>query len=220
MIGRDDLQIPSLEPAPEVIDRVEFGMLTRPPEQADAQLFGQTQAAGTTVAAVAVQQEPERAAGSHAVAQATQKGVVIRQPLLLSNQQHAPTGKPGQQWRLVPVSDSPLDGTPPAAPTRLTALLQPGTVTLRGRHQGIGEVVLEVVDTGTGIPGPEIERVFERFYRRSESRKQEGFGLGLAIARRMVDVMGGEIGAESVLGEGSTFWVRLPLAQPSPTPVA
>src|ERR1700749_1238966 len=96
----------------------------------------------------------------------------------------------------------------------------PGTVTLRGRHQGVGEVVLVVIDTGTGIPGPEIERVFERFYRRSESRKQEGFGLGLAIARRMVDVMGGTIGAESVLGEGSTFWVRLPLAQPSPTPMA
>ena len=67
----------------------------------------------------------------------------------------------------------------------------PGTVTVRGRHEGDGEVVLEVIDTGTGIPGPEIERVFERFYRRSESRKQEGFGLGLAIARRMVDVMGG-----------------------------
>lgn len=96
----------------------------------------------------------------------------------------------------------------------------PGTVTVRGRHDGEGEVILEVVDTGTGIPAAEIERVFERFYRRSESRKQEGFGLGLAIARRMVDVMGGQIGAESELGKGSTFWVRLPLAQPSPTPVA
>jgi signal transduction histidine kinase len=96
----------------------------------------------------------------------------------------------------------------------------PGTVTVRGRRNRDGEVILEVIDTGTGIPAAEIERVFERFYRRSESRKQEGFGLGLAIARRMVDVMGGEIGAESVEGMGSTFWVRLPIAKPSPTPVA
>jgi signal transduction histidine kinase/HAMP domain-containing protein len=96
----------------------------------------------------------------------------------------------------------------------------PGAVTVRARRDGEREVVLEVIDTGPGIPEVEIERVFERFYRRDESRKQEGFGLGLAIARRMVGVMGGEIGANSVEGEGSTFWVRLSLAQPSPTPVA
>jgi signal transduction histidine kinase len=96
----------------------------------------------------------------------------------------------------------------------------PGRVTVRGRRDGEKEVMVEVIDTGPGIPEAEIERVFERFYRRDESRVQEGFGLGLAIAQRMVSVMGGEIGADSVEGQGSTFWVRLPVAQPTRTPVA
>ena len=73
--------------------------------------------------------------------------------------------------------------------------------------------MIEVADTGTGIAADEVGRVFERFYRGSGALEQEGFGLGLSIAKRMVDVMGGEIGVESNLGEGSTFWVRLPVAE-------
>jgi signal transduction histidine kinase len=96
----------------------------------------------------------------------------------------------------------------------------PGAVTLRARRHADNEVLIEVSDTGSGIASEEVGRVFERFYRGSGSLEQEGFGLGLSIARRMVDVMGGEIGVESKLGVGSTFWVRLPVAEPAATPVA
>jgi two-component system sensor histidine kinase BaeS len=95
----------------------------------------------------------------------------------------------------------------------------PGVVTLRGRRRD-GDVLIEVADTGTGIGAEEVGRVFERFYRGSGSLEQEGFGLGLSIAKRMVDVMNGDIGVESEVGVGSTFWVRLPVAQTAATPVA
>ncbi len=98
----------------------------------------------------------------------------------------------------------------------------PGAVTLRARRvePGEEEILIEVEDTGTGIEPGEVDRVFERFYRGSGALEQEGFGLGLSIAKRMVDVMGGEIGVRSEVGVGSTFWVRLPAARPAPTPVA
>ena len=95
----------------------------------------------------------------------------------------------------------------------------PGDVSLNATRGEDGEVMIEVSDTGSGIAEGEVDRVFERFYRGSGSLEQEGFGLGLSIAKRMVDVMGGEIGVRSALGEGSTFWVRLPTARPAVTPV-
>ena len=96
----------------------------------------------------------------------------------------------------------------------------PGTVTVRARRGVEDRVRIEVADTGTGIAPEEIDRIFERFYRGSGSLEQEGFGLGLSIARRMVDVMGGELGVDSVEGRGSTFWIGLRAAQPATTPVA
>jgi signal transduction histidine kinase len=95
----------------------------------------------------------------------------------------------------------------------------PGTITLRA-FKGERGVTIEVEDTGKGIPPDEQDRVFERFYRGSATMEGEGFGLGLSIAKRMVDVMGGEIGLRSEPRSGTTFWVRLRAAKPTPTPVA
>ena len=73
--------------------------------------------------------------------------------------------------------------------------------------------VLEVTDTGVGISEEAAKHVFERFYRvdKARSRKTGGSGLGLAIVRNLVQRNGGEIGVESVLGQGSTFRVSFPI---------
>ena len=77
-------------------------------------------------------------------------------------------------------------------------------VLVRSRQTG-GRLVVRIVDQGPGIPEHERERIFEPFYRREDSG--QGFGLGLAIARGFVEASGGEIGVESVPGQGSTFVV-------------
>ena len=77
-----------------------------------------------------------------------------------------------------------------------------------------GEVlVLAVADTGVGIPSDKLEEVFESFRQvdSSRTRSHEGTGLGLAICRRLAQAMGGDIGVQSDLGEGSVVTVRLPL---------
>ncbi len=96
----------------------------------------------------------------------------------------------------------------------------PGAVTLRAHRSSEADILIEVTDTGNGIPADEIDRIFERFYRGAGSLEKEGFGLGLSIARRMVDVMGGELSVKSTPGVGSDFRVRLPAAKPAATPVA
>ncbi len=75
--------------------------------------------------------------------------------------------------------------------------------------------IISVQDAGIGIPPNEIERVFEPFHRTGASRETApGVGLGLSVARRIVEEHGGTLEVESELGVGSTFRVRLPLAGP------
>jgi two-component system, OmpR family, phosphate regulon sensor histidine kinase PhoR len=78
--------------------------------------------------------------------------------------------------------------------------------------------VLQVNDTGQGIPAGELSRVFERFYRvdKARARQTGGTGLGLAIVRHVAEAHGGTVGVESELGRGSTFTVTLPVAGPPP----
>ena len=74
-------------------------------------------------------------------------------------------------------------------------------------------VEFRVIDTGIGISEEDLERIFQDFETldSSHSRNAGGTGLGLGISRRMTEMLGGEIGAESEPGEGSLFWVRMPL---------
>ncbi len=79
--------------------------------------------------------------------------------------------------------------------------------------QETGQGVLRVSDTGAGIAGEHLPRIFDRFYRAPSSRSGAGgTGLGLAIVKAIVDAHGGAIVAESQPSEGSCFTVRLPLA--------
>jgi two-component system phosphate regulon sensor histidine kinase PhoR len=87
-----------------------------------------------------------------------------------------------------------------------------GAVTVQWHAQD-ESVLLEVVDTGIGIAPDEQLRIFERFYRvdRARSRELGGTGLGLSIVKHLVQFCNGTVGVRSQLGQGSTFWLRLPM---------
>jgi signal transduction histidine kinase/CheY-like chemotaxis protein len=82
-------------------------------------------------------------------------------------------------------------------------------------------VRIRVCDTGAGLTPDQQARLFVPFERLdAEERNIQGTGIGLALSRRLVELMGGTIGVESVPGEGSAFWVRLPTAEARPSEAA
>jgi two-component system, NtrC family, nitrogen regulation sensor histidine kinase NtrY len=88
----------------------------------------------------------------------------------------------------------------------MDAMPQGGTLTLRSKRDD-GKVIMEVVDTGSGLTPEECERIFTPYY----TSKQHGTGLGLAIVQSVVSDHGGKIGVISQPGYGTTFVIELPL---------
>jgi len=88
-----------------------------------------------------------------------------------------------------------------------------------GRAAGeSGKLVLTVTDTGEGIGAEDLENLFERFYRGNRTARRRGTGLGLAITREIARAHGGDVAVTSVVGEGTTFRIVLPLSGPAGAP--
>ncbi|HEY7401825.1 MAG TPA: HAMP domain-containing sensor histidine kinase [Actinomycetota bacterium] len=127
-----------------------------------------------------------------------------------------------RQKRVALVADLGGAENVPCSP-RLTRVLQnllgnavrhtpaDGTIRIAARRAA-DRLEVEVEDTGEGIAPEDLARVFEPFFRADPSRSRGGAGLGLALAKRIVETLGGRIGAESTPKRGSRFAVELPIA--------
>jgi len=100
--------------------------------------------------------------------------------------------------------------TPPGGDVLLSADVVSATSPDGETEAGAGVVRFAVRDSGAGIPADDVPRIFERFYRVDKARAGGGTGLGLSISKHLVESHGGHIWAESVEGEGSTFYFTLP----------
>ncbi|MDQ3170043.1 MAG: ATP-binding protein [Acidobacteriota bacterium] len=151
--------------------------------------------------------EPESVSVSHVVAQTIQQAAPRAASLGVRVESAVPGGDLtlwGDRARVQQVLSNLLDNALAHTPAG-------GSVTFEARCAA-GETIIELRDTGEGIPVEHLPHVFDRFYRAdpSRSRATGGAGLGLAIARQVVEASGGRISAASVPGAGATFEVRWP----------
>ena len=124
-----------------------------------------------------------------------------------------------RQWRV----SAPVEGVLTADEERLQSTLDAlienavkfthdgDRITIAGRHEG-ATAVIEVSDTGAGIPEDQLPRVFDRFSRLDEGRRRGngGTGLGLAIVKAIVEAHGGSVAVQSEVGKGTTFTLTVP----------
>jgi signal transduction histidine kinase len=107
----------------------------------------------------------------------------------------------GDAHRIAQALDNLIDNAVKYAPG--------GHVTVRVRRSA-HVVILEVADTGVGVPEGEVARLFDRFFRASTSSRFAGTGVGLSVVKAVVDAHGGSIDVTSTVGKGTTFRVELP----------
>ena len=93
---------------------------------------------------------------------------------------------------------------------------QGSDIRLVGLHRTLQKVQVSVIDHGHGIPEDEQEKIFEGHFRLKRDRKKEGYGLGLALCRRIVQAHHGRIWVDSAVGKGSEFHFTLPVCQKDP----
>jgi len=89
-----------------------------------------------------------------------------------------------------------------------------GTINIDVLADSTDDIIVEITDSGGGISPEQFEKIFQPFTRLPQHRKVEGVGIGLALSRRLIELMGGRIGVRSIPARETTFWIAIPRAEP------